>query len=100
MKIRCGSLDLPLQSRKNNGATRSPMFMAAFTFVLLYSSAIALSAQTFTTLANFGDYSGHYPGPLVQGIDGNFYGVANEGSTGYAYGTVFRVTPQGTLTTL
>ncbi len=38
---------------------------------------------------------------LVQGSDGNFYGTTNEGGTqGSSGGTVFRMTPNGVLTTL
>ena len=37
--------------------------------------------------------------PLVQGSDGNFYGVTPSGGAN-DYGTVFQVTPSGTLTTL
>ena len=35
---------------------------------------------------------------LVQGTDGNFYGATNGGASGD--GTVFKITPQGKLTTL
>jgi uncharacterized repeat protein (TIGR03803 family) len=43
--------------------------------------------------------------PLVQGGNGNFYGTAVFGGTGshcgyYGCGTVFQITPSGTLTTL
>jgi uncharacterized repeat protein (TIGR03803 family) len=38
------------------------------------------------------------PGPFVQGSDGNFYGVNDAGGAGY--GTAFKLTPSGTLTTL
>ena len=53
----------------------------------------------------FGGEFGSNPGPVIQAIDGNFYGVTTYGTaTGTAtlntYGTVFRVTPQGALTTL
>jgi uncharacterized repeat protein (TIGR03803 family) len=42
---------------------------------------------------------GAYPtSPLVQATDGNFYGTTAEGGNGP--GTVFKITPQGTLTTL
>ena len=71
--------------------------------------AIGSSAQTFKTLLSFngtdGSYPGGYPfpifssGPLVQGIDGNFYGTTVYGGS-YGDGTVFRITPGGTLTTL
>jgi uncharacterized repeat protein (TIGR03803 family) len=36
---------------------------------------------------------------LALGVDGNFYGTTNQGGTG-DYGTVFKITPAGTLTTL
>ena len=48
-------------------------------------------------------------GSLVQGTDGNFYGTTNQGgangacsdgSVGSGCGTVFKITPEGTLTTL
>jgi len=44
--------------------------------------------------------------PLVQATDGNFYGTAAEGGAdttgcaGFGCGTVFQITPGGTLTTL
>jgi uncharacterized repeat protein (TIGR03803 family) len=38
-------------------------------------------------------------GGLVQGADGNFYGTTAEGGLN-GYGTVFRITPGGALTTL
>ena len=45
-------------------------------------------------------------GPLVQGSDGNFYGTTQNGGVtnppcySYGCGTVFKLTPSGTLTTL
>jgi uncharacterized repeat protein (TIGR03803 family) len=36
---------------------------------------------------------------LVQGSDGNFYGTTDQGGA-YGYGTIFKITPSGTLTTL
>jgi uncharacterized repeat protein (TIGR03803 family) len=88
---------------KKSGMARSHIFIASFTFMfmLLSSLTFPLFAQTLTTLANFGGDFGSNPGPLVQGIDGNFYGVTTYGTeTLGTYGTVFRVTPQGDLTTL
>ncbi len=46
---------------------------------------------------------GRYAGPVVQGADGNFYGTTSSG--GFANctdgcGTIFKITPSGTLTTL
>lgn len=71
--------------------------------LLLSAAAVGLSAQSFTTLASFNGSNGSQPGAaLVQGADGNFYGTTSEGGNGpYAgFGTVFKITPGGTLTTL
>src|SRR5579863_3533392 len=59
---------------------------------------------TLTTLYNFcskaGCADGSYPeGPLIQDAAGNFYGTANSGGANND-GTVFKITPTGTLTTL
>jgi len=62
--------------------------------------ALPLPGQTFTVLASFGDEFGNNPGgPLVQGLDGNFYGVTPYGPE-FGVGTIFRTTPAGTLTTI
>ena len=57
---------------------------------------------TLTVLHSFGGADGETPlGALVQGTDGNFYGTTSfgGGSAGFV-GTVFKITPSGTLTTL
>ena len=47
-----------------------------------------------------GGSDGAYPyAPLVEGSDGNFYGTAQYGGTYYA-GTVFQISPSGSLTNL
>jgi uncharacterized repeat protein (TIGR03803 family) len=54
---------------------------------------------SFCSQPNCADGSNPYAG-LVQATDGNFYGVTDGGgASGYA-GTVFKMTPSGTLTTL
>jgi len=84
--------------------------------VLCLMTAIALPAQTLTTLYNFCSQSGctdgnnNTPNPLeaalVQGADGNFYGTTPLGGAAGACtntngcGTVFKITPTGALTTL
>ena len=72
--------------------------------VLFAMTGIALPAQTFTTLFSFNNTDGEGYNGLVQGTDGNFYGTSPIGGTnpykGVWGGTVFRVTPSGTLTTL
>jgi uncharacterized repeat protein (TIGR03803 family) len=61
---------------------------------------------TLTTLYSFSGADGLYPyAGLVQASDGNFYGTTANGGTydncfGVTCGTVFKITPAGTLTTL
>ncbi len=60
-----------------------------------------------TSLFFFSGKNGSRPrAPLIQGPDGNFYGTTFEGGSTYnpaagsSYGTVFKITPDGSLTTL
>jgi uncharacterized repeat protein (TIGR03803 family) len=57
---------------------------------------------TVTTLASFTQASGFYSlSPLIQANDGNFYGTTNRGGANYpGFGTIFKITPTGTLTVL
>jgi uncharacterized repeat protein (TIGR03803 family) len=60
---------------------------------------------TLTTLNSFAGTNGTIPDALVQGTDGNFYGTTLYGGAGNfarldGNGTVFTITPGGTLTTL
>ncbi len=56
-----------------------------------------------TTLVEFtgtaGSNKGQQPNELVEGSDGNFYGTTTGGGASY-FGTVFKLTPSGMLTTL
>jgi uncharacterized repeat protein (TIGR03803 family) len=57
-------------------------------------------AQTFTLLYSFGGGAdGNGPNGLTQATNGDFYGTTF-GSGAYGYGTVFKITPAGKLTTL
>jgi len=77
------------------------MTKACGVFLLWAAVPIALSAQTFTTLQNFDGPNGSLPGSgLVQGTDGNFYGTTSYGGAYAYFGTVFKITPSGTLSTL
>lgn len=71
-------------------------------FVLCATTAIALPAQTLTTLHSLDLAEGTSPfAGLVQASNGDFYGTTElGGANGYPYGTVFKITPRGVLTTL
>jgi uncharacterized repeat protein (TIGR03803 family) len=75
-------------------------------FVLCLASIAPSSAQTLSTLATFNVADGAEPNAsLVQGTDGNFYGTTAIGGNDSCNppngcGTVFRITPGGTLTVL
>jgi uncharacterized repeat protein (TIGR03803 family) len=98
------------QSRKSNeGGGMSKLGLwrtVCLVCVFCAMGTIASSTQTFTTLVSFNKTNGANPGGLVQASDGNFYGTTPEGGTnttscyGNGCGTVFKITPGGTLTTL
>jgi uncharacterized repeat protein (TIGR03803 family) len=87
-------------------ASHLPSGMIAFSkttcavLVFCIATAIASPAQTLTTLLSFDVTDGDNPlAGLVQATDGNFYGTTFGGGAN-GYGTVFKITPSGTLTTL
>jgi len=53
---------------------------------------------TLSTLVNFTGTNGVGPGTLVQGSDGNFYGVTGGGGSA-GYGTLFQISAGGAFTT-
>ena len=73
---------------------------------LLYAAtAMALPAQTYTTLASFDGTDGTSPSvALVQATNGDLYGTTYGGGTNPCpspgCGTIFKITPNGTLTTV
>jgi uncharacterized repeat protein (TIGR03803 family) len=70
-------------------------------FMLYAMTAIALPAQTFTTLLSFNGTDGADPqgAALIQTIDGDLYGTTSNGGANQQ-GTIFKIAPDGTLTTL
>jgi len=107
---------VPPRSRKGGSVEKSSLLrIACLVFLFCIATAIASSAQTFTTLATLSganDGSGPCPpgytacseGGLTQGTDGNLYGTTYSGGTGPACtdgcGTVFKLTLAGTATIL
>ncbi len=70
---------------------------------ITFSLAVGAEAQTVTTnLADFSYFkNGSRPvAAVVQGTDGNFYGVTEAGGPTNGDGTFFRMTPAGQLTDL
>jgi uncharacterized repeat protein (TIGR03803 family) len=68
--------------------------------VVCAATAIALPAQTFTTLYSFDFTDGASPlAGLIQATDGSLYGTTGHGGAN-GEGTVFKITPSGTVTTL
>jgi len=71
---------------------------------VLCATVITASAQSFTSLFSFDVTDGALPySPLLQGPNGNFYGVAYNGGSDqceFGCGSVFEITPAGDLTTI
>jgi uncharacterized repeat protein (TIGR03803 family) len=80
-------------------------YQTRMTFLVLVLALCALTAtsspaQTVTTLADFSN-NGYSPtGDLVQGFNGEFYGVTLYGPSSTGVGTVYDVTSSGTLSVL
>ena len=75
--------------------------MACLLLVFCAVTTIVSPAQTFSTLVDFNGTDGANPSyvSLVQGTDGNLYGTTSGGGAN-SDGTVSKITPTGTLTTL
>ena len=68
--------------------------------MLFWFSGVAY-AGSLTTLVTFYSTNGALPSSIIQASDGNFYGTtAMGGTTPYGKGTIFKITPDGILTTL
>lgn len=77
------------------GGLFAPIARLGLGLALLVAAADAYAAGTVTLLHTFDGADGQTPvGRLVEGGDGNFYGVTNEGGDSDC-GTIFRITPSG-----
>jgi uncharacterized repeat protein (TIGR03803 family) len=68
------------------------------TFFTITSSGQFINLYNFCSQANCSDGSGPGMRSLLQATDGNIYGTTIAGGTGF--GTIFKITPNGDLTTL
>jgi uncharacterized repeat protein (TIGR03803 family) len=76
-------------------------YLSYAAFILFAAMAITLPAQTFTTLHSFDITDGEYPvTSLVQADNGDLYGTTPEGGANQLWGTIFKITPAGVLTTI
>jgi uncharacterized repeat protein (TIGR03803 family) len=70
-------------------------------FLLWATTAVALPAQTFTSLTSFNGMNGDgLVGTLIQATNGDLYGTAIEGGANGQFGTIFKATASGNVTTL
>lgn len=90
-------------------ATDSDLYGAATGGGAGYGTVFKISSGgRFSTLHRFTFTEGTYPNGVIQASDGDFYGTAYSGGTGECNnngnqpgcGTVFRMTPDGKVTTL
>jgi uncharacterized repeat protein (TIGR03803 family) len=83
------------KSAKNFGLLKMACIASAFCL----ATAITSPAQTSIPLFSFDGTDGATPSGLIQATDGNFYGTTSAGGANSG-GTIFQITPGGTLTTL
>lgn len=95
-----------LHRRDSNFVAEVPLrFTKPFRILGLFTFIVAAAAnsqpQSFSTVSafNFFNGDGPYRAPLLHGQDGNLYGTANSGGTD-DWGTVFKITATGELSTL
>jgi uncharacterized repeat protein (TIGR03803 family) len=95
-----------IQARDGNfyGTTATggvgPYYIDTGTIFRMTPGGTLTTLYTFCSQANCADGLGPEAG-LIEGSDGNFYGTTAEGGSGYyPEGTIFKITPGGTLTTL
>jgi uncharacterized repeat protein (TIGR03803 family) len=91
-------IELDLRSaRKVRRICRAPALLLS----ALIAPLVCAQSANFTNIYSFsGGADGSEPQPIIQGADGNFYGTTLFGGSNGNGGTLFRLTPFGTRTTL
>lgn len=81
---------------------RKTRLASKFTLLLFLPLYFSLSnAQTLQTIYAFISTNGCNPqAPVIVGSDGNFYGTTPVGGTNGGYGTIFKLTTNGVLTSI
>jgi uncharacterized repeat protein (TIGR03803 family) len=96
--------ELPASTLRSDRVRMSSMNLlksACLMLVFCAAAAITSPAQTFTSLAIFGPTGADAPtSTAVQGVDGNFYGTTSYSSPYNAPGSLFEISPSGTLNIL
>ena len=87
--------------RRDRGARHAGRVLAALAAAVALAGwpVMASAVVSYEVLGSFQKPGNQVVAPLVQHSDGNFYGVASANGA-YDFGTVFKVTPTGALTTL
>jgi uncharacterized repeat protein (TIGR03803 family) len=90
---------LDFEDASASGKCRADLIIAVVLVSAVITTQVA-QAQTLTTRFSFDVTDGYSPyAGLVQATNGDFYGTTFEGGAN-GDGTVFKITPSGTLTTL
>ena len=94
-----GTLLLASDGNFYGTTTRGGAHNSSGTLFRIASSGAFTTIYNFCTLGACHDGSGPFAG-LVEGTDGYLYGTTTSGGTGFLYGSVFKITLNGALTTL
>ncbi len=87
--------------RQARHSGRAAMLLTMLVAATMFAGAVVpAQAQTFTSLYSFQSSNGAYPAGLVQGTDGNLYGVALAGGDQFDAGVFFKISTSGSEKTL
>jgi len=96
----CTEVRVPLTVNLSGVSKFAALRTALLAFGFCVAAAIIAHGQALAPIVTFNGTNGSEPrAGMIQGSDGNFYGTTSLGGANNG-GTVFRMTPAGTLTTL